>query len=347
MAKLRAAVVGATGYAGGELVRILSGHPDVDLTLITSRKQAGQDYDTIYPSFRKVVRLAFADSDAAVVAENADVAFLALPHKASMAMVPGLLDAGLRVVDLSADFRFKNQAAYEAHYQPHSCAHLLETAVYGLCERFADRIVKADLIGNPGCYPTSVLLPLLPLVEAGLVDPTTLVADCKSGVSGAGREANPTTHFCHVNESFKPYKVGGHRHTPEIDENLSLAAGESVKITFVPHLIPMTRGMQSTIYAKLSSGADEQRVRQCLESVYGDAPFIRLLSGGRAPDTLNVRGTNFCDIGWAVDPGSGRLILMSAIDNLVKGAAGQAVQNMNLMAGFEESAGLDAVPYPL
>ncbi|BBO72794.1 N-acetyl-gamma-glutamyl-phosphate reductase [Desulfosarcina widdelii] len=347
MAKLRAAVVGATGYAGAELVRILVGHPDVDLTLITSRKQAGQDYETIYPALKKFVRLACADSDTAVVAENADVAFLALPHKASMAMAPGLLGAGLRVVDLSADFRFKNQAAYEAHYQPHSCAHLLQAAVYGLCERFANQIARADLIGNPGCYPTSVLLPLLPLVEAGLVDLTTLVADCKSGVSGAGREATSTTHFCHVNESFKPYKVGGHRHTPEIDENLSIAAGESVKITFVPHLIPMTRGMQSTIYTKLSAGADEPQVRQCLESAYGDAPFIRLLAGGRAPDTLNVRGTNFCDIGWAVDPGSGRLILMSAIDNLVKGAAGQAVQNMNLMFGFAETAGLDAVPYPL
>ena len=347
MAKLRAAVVGATGYAGAELVRILSGHPDVDLTLITSRKQIGQDYDTIYPALKQFVRLACADSDAAVVAENADVAFLALPHKASMGMAPGLLDAGLRVVDLSADFRFKNQAAYEAHYQPHTCAQLLETAVYGLCERFADRIAKADLVGNPGCYPTSVLLPLLPLIEDKLIDPTVLVADCKSGVSGAGREATPTTHFCHVNESFKPYKVGSHRHTPEIDENLSLAAGESVKITFVPHLIPMTRGMQSTIYAKLSPGADEPQVRQCLETAYGSAPFVRLLAGGRTPDTLNVRGTNFCDIGWGVDPGSGRLILMSAIDNLVKGAAGQAVQNMNLMYGFEESAGLNAVPYPL
>jgi len=347
VAKVRAAVVGATGYAGAELVRILSGHPDVTLTLITSRKQAGQEYDTIYPALKTFVSLACADSDVAVVAENADVAFLALPHKASMAMVPGLLDAGLRVVDLSADFRFKNQAAYEAHYQPHSCAHLLETAVYGLCERFADRIAKADLIGNPGCYPTSVLLPLLPLIEAKLVDPTTLVADCKSGVSGAGREATPTTHFCHVNESFKPYKVGGHRHTPEIEENLSLVAGRSVKITFVPHLIPMTRGMQSTIYANLAAGADELRVRQCLEAAYGDASFIRLLDDGRAPDTLNVRGTNFCDIGWTVDPGSGRLILMSAIDNLVKGAAGQAVQNMNLMVGFEESAGLNTVPYPL
>jgi N-acetyl-gamma-glutamyl-phosphate reductase len=211
----------------------------------------------------------------------------------------------------------------------------------------AIKVAAADLIGNPGCYPTSVLLPLLPLVKERLVDPTTVIADCKSGVSGAGREATATTHFCHVNESFKAYKVGGHRHTPEIEENISLCAGKPVRITFVPHLVPMTRGMQSTVYVSTSPGADERQIRQCLESYYHHKPFIRLLPGGRFPDTLHVRGTNFCDMGWVLDPGSGRLILMSAIDNLVKGAAGQAVQNMNLMFGFDETAGLDGVPYPL
>jgi N-acetyl-gamma-glutamyl-phosphate reductase len=264
-----------------------------------------------------------------------------------MAMAPELLAAGKRVVDLSADFRFKNRDAYEAHYQPHTCAHLMEQAVYGLCEIYGQQIVAADLIGNPGCYPTSVLLPLLPLIEAKLVDPATIIADSKSGVSGAGREASATTHFCHVNESFKPYKVGGHRHTPEIEENLSLMAGTPVRITFVPHLVPMTRGMQSTIYVRPSMGGDETQVRQCLESTYHDKPFVRLLPEGRFPDSLHVRGTNFCDIAWTLDPGSGRLIMMSAIDNLVKGAAGQAVQNMNLMFGFAETAGLYNVPYPL
>jgi len=347
VSKIRAAVVGATGYAGAELVRILSGHPDVELTVITSRKQAKVAFDSIYPAFNGVVRLACADSDAVVVAGGSDVAFLALPHKASMAMVPPLLDAGLKVVDLSADFRFKNQAAYEAHYQPHSCAHLLARSVYGLCEVYRDQIAGADLIGNPGCYPTSVLLPLLPLVRANLVDPASVTADCKSGVSGAGREATAATHFCHVNESIRPYKVGGHRHTPEIEENISLSAGRAVKITFVPHLVPMTRGMQSTIYATLTEAAAARRIRECLESAYADMPFARLLPEGCFPDSLHVKGTNFCDIGWVVDPGSGRLILMSAIDNLVKGAAGQAVQNMNLMFGFAETAGLDAVPYPL
>jgi N-acetyl-gamma-glutamyl-phosphate reductase len=192
-----------------------------------------------------------------------------------------------------------------------------------------------------------VLLPLLPLIREKLVDPATITADCKSGVSGAGRQATPTTHFCQVNESFKAYKVGGHRHTPEIEEQISLSADAPIRITFVPHLVPMTRGMQSSIYVTLTPGADAVQIRQCLETFYEDKPFVRLLPDGRFPDTMHVRGTNFCDIGWTVDPGSGRLILLSAIDNLVKGAAGQAVQNMNLMFGLDETAGLNAVPYPL
>ncbi len=344
---LRAAVIGATGYAGAELVRILAGHPNVALSVITSRQHAGIPFDTIYPALNGFVNLDCADSDPAAAAKDADVVFLALPHKASMAMVPDLLDAKRRVVDLSADFRFSRRDTYEAHYQAHTCAELLDRAVYGLCEIYGDQVAVSDLIGNPGCYPTSVLLPLLPLVKEKLVDPMTVIADCKSGVSGAGREATATTHFCHVNESFKAYKVGGHRHTPEVEENISRFAGVAVKITFVPHLMPMTRGMESTVYVTTASNADERQIRQCLESHYHDKPFIRLLPGGRFPDTLHVKGTNFCDMGWAVDPGSGRLILMSAIDNLVKGAAGQAVQNMNLMFDLDETAGLKGVPYPL
>jgi N-acetyl-gamma-glutamyl-phosphate reductase len=344
---IRAAVVGATGYAGGELVRLLAGHPDVNLTVITSRQFAGAAVDSIYPAFRGVVDLTCLPSDPASIGKGADVVFLALPHKVSMGMAPALLDAEKRVVDLSADFRFKRREAYEAYYQAHACPHLLEQAVYGLCEVYAAEAAAADLVGNPGCYPTSVLLPLLPLIREKLVDPDGIIADCKSGVSGAGREATPTTHFCHVNETFKAYKVGGHRHTPEMEEQISLSAGRPVRITFVPHLVPMTRGMQSSIYVTLASGVDADRVRQCLETFYEDKPFVRLLPDGQFPDTLHVRGTNFCDIGWKVDPGSGRMILLAAIDNLVKGAAGQAVQNMNLMFGFDETAGLNAVPYPL
>lgn len=344
---IRAAIVGANGYAGAELVRILSAHPDVNLTVITSRQYAGRAFEAIYPSLKNAVRLDFMDNDPAKIVERADAVFLALPHKVSMGMAPDLLAAGKRVIDLSADFRFSNQAAYEAHYQPHTCADLLHQAVYGLCEIYGDRVKSAQLIGNPGCYPTSVLLPLLPLVTEKLVDPATIIADSKSGVSGAGREATATTHFCHVNESFKAYKVGGHRHTPEIEEKLSQTAGLPINITFVPHLLPMTRGMESTIYAQLTHGTDASQIAACLQSVYQDKPFVRLLGEGRVPDTLNVKGTNFCDIGWTVDPGTGRLILLSVIDNLVKGAAGQAVQNMNLMFGCDEDAGLSAVPYPL
>lgn len=348
VSKIRAAVVGGTGYAGAELVRILSGHPDVTLTVITSRQYAGSAFDAIYPALNGVVDLDCTENDPAIIAKDADVVFLALPHKVSMGMVPALLDRGKRIVDLSADFRFSDSAAYEANYQPHSCPHLLPKSVYGLCEIYGEQVATADLVGNPGCYPTSVLLPLLPLLKEKLVDPATVIADCKSGVSGAGRQATHTTHFCHVNESFKAYKVGGHRHTPEIEEKLSLCAGLPVRITFVPHLVPMTRGMQSTIYVRLAeAGTDLTRIRRCLEAFYHERPFVRLLPDGRVPDTLHVRGTNFCDIGWQLDPGSGRLILLSAIDNLVKGAAGQAVQNMNLMFEFDESAGLSGTPYPL
>ena len=344
---IRAAVVGANGYAGAELVRILTGHPDVELTAITSRQYAGIAYDTIYPSLKTVVRLDCMQNDSQAIAQAADAVFLALPHKVSMGMAPDLLAAGKRVIDLSADFRFSNQSAYESHYQPHSCAQLLQQAVYGLCEVYGQQVKTAQLVGNPGCYPTSVLLPLLPLVTEQLVDPSTIIADSKSGVSGAGREATATTHFCHVNESFKAYKVGGHRHTPEIEEKLTQAAGRAVNITFVPHLLPMTRGMESTIYVQLTQGTGADEVAACLADFYRNKPFVRLLGDVRAPDTLHVKGTNYCDIGWTVDAGTGRLILMSVIDNLVKGAAGQAVQNMNLMFGCAEDAGLSGVPFPL
>lgn len=344
---IRAGIVGATGYAGAELIRILSGHPDVDLTVITSRQFAGTPIAEVFPALAGVVDLTCVPYDPDGVCEKADVLFLALPHKLPMAFVPELVARGRKVIDLSADFRFTQRAAYEAAYQPHSAPDLLARSVYGLSEIHRDAIRNADLIGNPGCYPTSVLLPLVPLVSAGLVDPDHLVADAKSGVSGAGRSPALGTLYCEVTESFKPYKVAVHRHGPEMDEVLTEAAGHPVHITFVPHLVPMSRGMQTTIYARLPSGVDADDVAACLESRYGDAPFVRLLPGGRPPETRHVRGTNFCDIGFAVDPAANRLILMSAIDNLVKGAAGQAVQNMNIMMGLSETAGLHTVPYPL
>jgi N-acetyl-gamma-glutamyl-phosphate reductase len=344
---IRAGVVGATGYAGAELVRILSGHPEVKLNIVTSRQYAGKPFADIFPSMKGIVDLTCANYDGNRVAEKTDVVFMALPHKLPMDFVPDLLKKGKKIVDLSADFRFSSVSAYEAAYQPHAAKELLKESVYGLCEVFRDRIRTTNLIGNPGCYPTSVILPLYPLIKNGVVDAASIIADSKSGVSGAGRSLSQTSHYCEATESFKAYKVSGHRHQPEMNEILSLAAGEPVNITFVPHLLPMSRGMESTIYANLKKSVTYQDIHDCLAGFYAGCPFIRITDNGRPPDTAHVRGTNFCDIGFVLEKGKNRVILMAVIDNLVKGAAGQAVQNMNLMMGLDESAGLNAVPYPI
>ncbi len=343
---IRVAVVGATGYAGAELVRILAGHPGVTLSLITSRQHAGTAFSTVYPALAGHVDLACEAFDPDRTAEAADVVFTALPHKLPMEIAPSLLGRGVKVIDLSADFRFRSAAAYEKAYQPHAAPELLAEAVYGLSEVNREAIRRAKLIGNPGCYPTSILLPLVPLIKDGLIEADSVLADSKSGVSGAGRSPSLTTLYSEVTESFKPYKVAVHRHNPEIDAVLSEAAGRHVHAVFVPHLLPMSRGMLSTIYARPVPGVTSDAVADCLAAFYADAPFIRL-TGRRPPDTAHVRGANYCDIGFVLDPAAGRLILMAAIDNLVKGAAGQAVQNMNLMTGMDETAGLGAAPHPI
>ena len=343
----RVAVVGATGYAGAELVRILAGHPQVKLTVLTSRQYAGERFDHVYPAMGGLVDLVCEAYSAERIGNEADVVFMALPHQLPMTFVPDLIKQGLKVIDLSADFRFNDAAIYESVYQPHIAKELLNSAVYGLSEVYNGQIKTAMLIGNPGCYPTSVLLPLAPLIRQGLLDPATLVADSKSGVSGAGRSLSQTSHYCEVNESFKAYKVAVHRHNPDMDAVLSREAQKPISITFVPHLVPMTRGMLTTIYATPKAGLKDQDIIDCYWSVYSQRPFIRLCPTDKQPDTLHVRGTNFCDIGLKIDDRNNRLILISAIDNLVKGAAGQAVQNMNLMMGFDETGGLLHVPYPL
>lgn len=343
---IRVGVVGATGYAGAELIRILSGHSDVELTCITSRQHAGERFDAIYPSMKGWVDLVCEPYEPARVADSADLVFTALPHKLPMALVPDLLKNNVKVIDLSADFRFKDVQTYETHYQHHTAPQLAEKAVYGLSEVYTEEIKNAELIGNPGCYPTSVLLPLVPLIEADLIDTALLIADAKSGVSGAGRGATLTTHFCQVNESFKAYKVGGHRHAPEMEAILSEKAGKTVPLTFVPHLVPMSRGMQTTIYTRTNKGVEHGDIEQCLKSFYNGRPFVRIY-GDTPADSLNVKGTNCCDIGFFCDASRDRLILTSAIDNLVKGAAGQAVQNMNIMMGLGEAAGLMGSPYPI
>jgi N-acetyl-gamma-glutamyl-phosphate reductase len=343
----RAAVVGATGYAGAELVRILSGHPDVELTAVTSRQYAGVRIDQVYPAFSEVVDLVCEEYSVDRICEQADVVFMALPHQLPMSFVPDFIKRDKKVIDLSADFRFNDAAIYESAYQPHTAKELLESAVYGLSEIYTEQIRDADLIGNPGCYPTSVLLPLVPLLKKGILDLSTLVADSKSGVSGAGRSLSLAAHYCEVTESFKPYKVAVHRHNPEMDAILSREAQTAVSITFVPHLVPMSRGMLTTIYAMPAVDLREQDIADCYAAAYEKKPFVRLCPQDRLPNTRGVRGTNFCDIGFKFDERNNRLILVSAIDNLVKGAAGQAVQNMNIMLGLDETAGLLNVPCPL
>jgi N-acetyl-gamma-glutamyl-phosphate reductase len=344
---IRVAVVGATGYAGAELVRILAGHPETEITVLTSRQYAGVRFDQVYPAMAGRIDTVCREYSTDLVCDSADLVFMALPHKLPMAFVPALLKHGKKVVDLSADFRFNDADLYESVYQPHTAVDLLDSTVYGLCEIYADQIKTANLIGNPGCYPTSVLLPLVPLLKQGVLDPATIIADSKSGVSGAGRSLALATHFCEVNDSFKAYKVAVHRHNPEMNAVLSREAARPVSITFVPHLVPMTRGMLTTIYATPASDLTKQDIVECYREAYHQRDFIRLCPEDRLPDTLHVRGTNFCDIGFEFDEENNRLVLISAIDNLVKGAAGQAVQNMNIMLGFDETVGLLNVPYPL
>jgi len=343
----RIGIVGATGYAGAELVRILSGHPGVELSILTSRQFAGVKYDDVYPAMAGRLNLTCQELVVEQVCDKADIVFLALPHQLPMTLVPEFIKRDVRVVDLSADFRFNDAAVYASAYQPHTAGDLLERAVYGLSEIYFEAIRSAVLIGNPGCYPTSALLPLIPLVKAGFLDLNTLIVDSKSGVSGAGRSLSLTSHFCEVNESFKAYKVASHRHNAEMDAILSREAEQAVRLTFVPHLIPMSRGMLTTIYATPLKGVQAEDIRNCLTVAYGDHAFIRICAQGRVPDTLHVKGSNYCDIGFELDKRTHRLILISAIDNLVKGAAGQAVQNMNIMLEIDETSGLMQMPYPL
>jgi N-acetyl-gamma-glutamyl-phosphate reductase len=341
---IRAGIIGATGYTGAELVRILTHHPKVELTLLTSRQYADTPFAEIYPSLQGVVDLSCRKYSVELAKEQTDVVFMALPHQLPMAYVPELLDAGLKVIDLSADFRFKSAAVYETHYQAHTAKALLESSVYGLSEVYGEQIQSARLIGNPGCYPTSILLPLIPLLTTVLIDVDSIIADSKSGVSGAGRSLSLGTHYCEVNEGFKAYNVAAHRHNPEIEAILSEQGETDISITFVPHLVPMNRGMLSTIYVMLREAVDFKTIADCLADYYEDQPFVRVCPENQMPDVAYVRGTNCCDIGIKIDASNQRLILVSAIDNLVKGAAGQAVQNMNIMFGFEQTVGLQPLP---
>jgi len=343
---MRVGIVGASGYTGVELARLLAGHPDIRLTVATSRQYAGKPLAEVFPNLRKRVDLLCENLSAEELVDRADFFFTAVPHKTAMDIVPRLLDAGKKVVDLSADFRIRDAAVYEAWYQEHTSPHLLGEAVYGLPELYRAQVRTARLTANPGCYPTSVILAVTPLLRAGLIDPATLIIDSKSGTSGAGRAASVGTLFCEVTDGFRPYKVGGaHRHIPEIEQELSLAAGTPVTVSFTPHLLPISRGILSTIYATLTEAGRTADLQALYEQTYGNEPFVRVLPAGTVPATQHVRGSNCCDLSSARDARTGRLIVMSAIDNIVKGASGQAVQNMNLMCGFPETAGLLGAPF--
>ena len=349
---VRVAIVGASGYSGEELVRLLLRHPQVELVAVTSRQNAGQTIAQVFPKFamNPVARsLKFSDPDTATLAQQAEIVFLARPHGVAAEFAIPLLRSGCRVIDLSADFRLKSAAVYKEFYaHDHPAPELLAQSVYGLPEIHGEAIRGAHLVASPGCYPTSILLPTLPLLRDGLIRPTGIIADSLSGVSGAGRKADVDYLFCECNESVRPYGVPKHRHLSEIEEQLSAVAGSPVVIQFTPHLIPVNRGILTTLYLAPSqhlSSPEEvtslgEQISASYAKAYSNAPFVRLLEGKALPDTKNVVGTNVVEIAWRLDPRTGRLIVMSAEDNILKGASGQAVQSLNLICGFPETTGL-------
>jgi N-acetyl-gamma-glutamyl-phosphate reductase len=341
---IRTAIVGASGYTGLELLRLLACHPETVVTAVTSRQLAGQKITRVFPALAGrtggLDNLAFEPPVGDDLAGKADVVFTAVPHHTAMEIVPGLVRAGLKVIDLSADFRLKSADVYAAWYGPHTAADLLTEAVYGLPELYREAIGSARLVGNPGCYPTSIILALAPLLAADWVDPGCLIADSKSGVSGAGRGASLGTSFCEVDGGFTAYKVAGHRHVPEMEQELGRLAGQELRLTFTPHLLPMSRGILSTVYGRLVQSVTTAQALDQFVGFYQNAPFVRIRPAGDAPHTLDVRGTNYCDLGVFVDERTGWIKVVSAIDNLTRGASGQAVCNMNLMTGLAEETGL-------
>lgn len=337
---IKVAIVGASGYTGAELLRILADHPQVEITCVTSRQHEGRSIASVFPSLRGRVELLCEALEPQEIAGRADVVFTALPHQAAMAVIPDFLAAGVKVVDLSADYRLRDPGTYAHWYQEHTSPELLDEAVYGLPELYRTEVMDARLVANPGCYPTSIALALAPLVNRGLIRTDSLIIDSKSGTSGAGRSAKEASLFCEVNEGFKAYGVASHRHTPEIEQTLTDLAGHEVVVSFTPHLLPVNRGILSTCYASLEDPAGTADLLALYRDFYAGERFVRISEPGTLPNVAYVRGTNYCDIGVVTDPRTGRVIVVSAIDNLVKGASGQAIQNMNLIMGLDEATGL-------
>lgn len=351
MAKIKVGIVGGTGYTGVELLRLLANHPDVELQVITSRSEAGMQVSDLFPNLRDHLNIEFSEPDVAVL-KSCDLVFFATPNGVAMKMVPELIEADVKVIDLAADFRIKDIKVWEQWYgMEHACPDFVEQAVYGLPEVNREAIKQARLIANPGCYPTAVQLGFLPLIENKLLGTDFLIADCKSAVSGAGRGANVGTLLCEASESFKAYAVPGHRHLPEIEQGLNLFNGgtdNDVDLTFVPHLTPMIRGIHATLYGKLraedNSAAEVPDLQALFEQRFADEPFVDVMPAGSHPETRTVKGANMCRIAVHQPQGSDTIVVLSVIDNLVKGAAGQAVQNMNLLFGLDERSGLNMVP---
>ena len=342
--KTRVGIIGATGYTGVELLRLLLHHPQVEVTALTSQKYAGIPIDQVFPSLTKHLPLKCEELAVDQISKKADFIFTAVPHKTAMEVVPLFHRQGKKIVDLSADFRFRNADVYEKWYQKHTSAGLLPESVYGLPELHREKIRDAKIVGNPGCYPTGALMGLIPLVKKGMISLENIVVDSKSGVSGAGRDVVLESLFCEVNEGVKAYKIFAHRHTPEIDQELSQLAQKEVNVTFVPHLIPMDRGILSTLYVTLTKKRKTEELLDAVQDFYQGEPFIRVYSKGKLPNTKDVRGSNFCDMGGMVNESQGRAVIVTAIDNVVKGASGEAVQNMNIMLGYPETMGLDVLP---
>lgn len=342
--KTKVGIIGATGYTGVELLRLLIHHPEVEVTALTSQKYAGVPIGQVFPSLLKHLEIICEELSVEQISKKTDFVFTALPHKTAMETVPLFYRSGKRVVDLSADFRLKDSAVYERWYQKHTASDILGESVYGLPELHRDKIRNAKIVGNPGCYPTGALIGLIPLIKKGLISLEGIVVDSKSGVSGAGRDVVLESLFCEVNEGVKAYKIFAHRHTPEIEQEASLLAQKKIAVTFVPHLIPMDRGILTTLYVHLTKKMKTEELLNAFQEVYGEEPFVRIYPKGKLPNTKDVRGSNFCDIGMTVNEAGDRAVIVTAIDNLVKGASGEAVQNMNIMLGYPETMGLDVVP---
>ena len=342
---IKVGIIGATGYAGSELVRILLGHKDVEIKWYGSRSYIDKKYASIYQNFFQLVDATCMDDNMEALADQVDVIFTATPQGLCASLVNEEILSKVKIIDLSADFRIKDVKVYEEWYKlEHKSPQFIEEAVYGLCEINREDVKKARLVANPGCYTTCSILTCYPLVKEGIIDPNTIIVDAKSGTSGAGRGAKVDNLFCEVNENMKAYGVATHRHTPEIEDQLGYACGEKITINFTPHLVPMNRGILATAYASLKKDVTYEEVKAIYDKYYADEKFVRVLEKDVCPQTKWVEGSNYVDINFKIDPRTNRIIMMGAIDNLVKGAAGQAVQNMNLMFGLKESEGLELVP---